>query len=119
MSSLSSAIAIFPAVGRVAEQRLAALDEIALMTETMMLLADEGDWDALPEAQASRDAALRACFAAPLTEEDALIAVDKVQRLLGQNELLVGKVMAAKQKLSQDMQRTKKDYKAVSAYLGG
>ena len=65
-----SAIAIFPAVGKVAERRLAALDEIACMTEAMMALAEEGDWDALPEAQAARDAALRACFSAPLTEDD-------------------------------------------------
>ena len=54
--SKQSAIAIFPAVGRVAERRLAALDEIACMTEAMMALAEEGDWDALPEAQAARDA---------------------------------------------------------------
>ena len=66
----SAAIALFPAVGKVAERRLAALDEIACMTEAMMALAEEGDWDALPEAQAARDAALRACFSAPLTEDD-------------------------------------------------
>jgi len=115
--SNQSAIAIFPAVGRVAERRLAALDEIACMTDAMMALAEEGDWDALPEAQAARDAALRACFSAPLTEEDALIAADKIQRLLRQNEALVGRVTEAKRRLSQDMQRTKQDYKAVRAYL--
>ena len=112
-----SAIAIFPAVGRVAERRLAALDEIAGMTEAMMALAEEGEWDALPEAQAVRDVALRACFSAPLTEGTALAAADKIQRLLRQNEALVRKVAEAKEKLSQDMQRTKQDYKAVSAYL--
>lgn len=115
--SNQSAIAIFPAVGRVAEQRLAELDEIALMTETMIALADNDEWDALPEAQAARDAAVRLCFSAPLSEKDALIAADKIQRLLRQNEMLVSKVVDAKQKLSQDMQRTKKDFKAVSAYL--
>ena len=113
----SSAIAIFPAVGRVAERRLAALDEIACMTDAMMGLAEEGEWDALPEAQAARDTALRACFSAPLTEDDALIAADKIQRLLRQNEALVDKVTEAKRRLSQDMQRTKQDYKAVRAYL--
>jgi hypothetical protein len=115
--SKQSAIAIFPAVGRVAERRLAALDEIACMTEAMMTLAEEGDWDALPEAQAVRDAALRACFSAPLTDEDALVAADKIQWLLRQNEALVHKVAEAKDKLSQEMQRSKQDYKAVSAYL--
>ena len=112
-----SAIAIFPAVGRMAERRLAALDEIACMTEAMMALAEEGDWDALPEAQAARDAALRACFSAPLTDDDALIAADKIQALLRQNEALVRKVAEAKDKLSQEMQRSKQDFKAVSAYL--
>jgi|TARA_B110000240_G_scaffold198262_1_gene257776 hypothetical protein len=112
-----SAIAIFPAVGRVAERRLAALDEVACMTEAMMALAEESDWEALPEAQAARDAALRACFSAPLTEDDALVAADKIQRLLRQNEALVGRVTEAKRRLSQDMQRTKQDYKAVRAYL--
>jgi len=112
-----AAIAIFPAVGRVAERRLAALDEIACMTDAMMGLADAGDWDALPEAQAARDAALRACFSAPLTEDDALVAADKIQRLLRQNEALLGRVTEAKRRLSQDMQRTKQDYKAVRAYL--
>ena len=115
--SNQSAIAIFPAVGRVAERRLAALDEIACMTDAMMALAEEGDWDALPEAQAARDAALRACFSAPLTEDDALVAADKIQRLLRQNEALLGRVTEAKRRLSQDMQRTKQDYKAVRAYL--
>jgi hypothetical protein len=80
-------------------------------------LAEEGDWDALPEAQAARDAALRACFSAPLTEDDALVAADKIQRLLRQNEALLGRVTEAKRRLSQDMQRTKQDYKAVRAYL--
>jgi len=110
-------IAIFPAVGRVAKRRLETLDEIALMTETMMSLADKGDWEALSNAQANRDAALRACFSAPLTEEDGSVAADKIQRLLRQNELLVLKVSEAKNKLSQEMQRTKQDCKAVSAYL--
>ena len=112
-----SAIAKFPAVGRVAERRLAALDEIACMTEAMMALAAAGDWDALPEAQAARDAALRACFSAPLTDGNALAAADKIQQLLRQNEALVRKVTEAKHKLSEDMQRSKQDYKAVSAYL--
>ena len=115
--SYPSSIAIFPAVGRVAERRLAALDEIACMTEAMMALAEESDWEALPEAQAARDAALRACFSAPLTEDTALAAADKIQALLRQNEALVRSVSEAKEKLSQEMQRTKQDYKAVSAYL--
>ena len=115
--SSQSAIAVFPAVGKVAEKCLEDLDEIAVMTERMIVLAGKGDWEALPGAQVARDAALRRCFSAPLTEEDALIAADKIQRLLRQNELLVSKVMDAKQKLAQDMQQSKRDYKAVSAYL--
>jgi hypothetical protein len=112
-----SSISIFPAVGRVAEQQLSELDVIASMTDEMAQLVADAEWDALPEAQAARDAALRACFSAPLTEDDALVAADKIQALLRQNEALVRKVAEAKDKLSQEMQRTKQDYKAVSAYL--
>ena len=42
--SSQSAIAVFPAVGKVAERCLEDLDEIAVMTEGMIVLAGKGDW---------------------------------------------------------------------------
>ena len=115
--SPDAAIAIFPAVGRIAAQRLADLDAIEAMTEEMMARVAAGDWEALPELQRERDLALRACFAAPLTEADSATAVARIQHLLKQNEALVAEVTKAKRTLAQDMQRSRRDVKAVSSYL--
>jgi hypothetical protein len=113
----NSAITFFPAVGRIATQKLAGMDAITLMTDEMMSLVAAGDWDALPALQAKRDDALRACFAAPLTEENSELAVVKIKRLLEQNEKLVAAVTIAKSALAEEMGRTRRDAKAVNSYL--
>ena len=113
----NEAIAIFPAIGRVASKHLDDMDAIACMTDEMMELVATGDWDALPVLQAKRDAALRACFAAPLNEEYAGIAATKIKRLLDQNEELVASVTGAKSALAEEMARARRDVKAVNNYL--
>ena len=112
-----AAIAIFPAVGRIAAQRLADLDAVAAMTEQMLEVIDAGEWDALPALQAERDALLRACFGPPLTEDDSTEAVVRIKQLLHQNEALVARVTEAKDQLAKARHRAKRDLKAVGSYL--
>ena len=112
-----AAIAIFPAVGRIAAQRLADLDAVASMTEQMLTVIEAGDWDALPTLQTERDVLLRACFGPPLSEEDSAAAVVRIKQLLHQNEALVAKVTEAKDQLARDRHRAKRDLKAVGSYL--
>ena len=112
-----SAISKFPAVGRLATHQLSGMDSVSTMTDEMMLLVAAGDWDALPALQAKRDDALRACFAAPLTEENSALAAAKIKRLLEQNEKLVAAVTSAKSALAEEMGRTRRDVKAVNSYL--
>ena len=111
------AIAIFPSVGRVASKHLDDMDAVASLTEEMMSLVTAGDWDALPAMQAKRDDLLRACFAAPLSEENSELAAAKIKRLLEQNEKLVAAVTSAKSALAEEMGRTRRDVKAVNSYL--
>jgi len=110
-------VAISPALSRIGTERLTDLDAIASLTDLMMARAEVGDWEALSELQHERDEALRVCFAAPLTEADAATAGVKIHQLLKQNEMLVAEVTQAKRSLAQDMQRTRRDVKAVSSYL--
>ena len=115
--SKDAAVAVFPAVGRVASKHLDEMDAVAMMTDEMMSLVTAGDWDALPALQLKRDDALRACFAAPLTEENSALAAAKIKRLLEQNEKLVAAVTSAKSALAEEMGRTRRDVKAVNSYL--
>ena len=115
--SKDATIAVFPAMGRVASQHLDDMDAVASMTDEMMSLVAAGDWDGLPTLQAKRDDALRACFAAPLMEENAALAAAKIRRLLEQNERLVEAVTSAKLALSEEMGRSRRDVKAVNSYL--
>ena len=115
--SQDAAIAVFPAVGRLASKHLDDMDAVALMTDEMMSLVAAGDWDALPALQAKRDDALRTCFAAPLTEENSALAAAKIKRLLEQNEKLVAAVTSAKSALAEEMSRTRRDVNAVNSYL--
>ena len=115
--SKDAAIAIFPAVGRVASKHLDDMDAVASMTDEMMSIVAACDWEALPALQAKRDDALRKCFSMPLLEEHSALAVEKIKRLLDQNEKLVAAVMGAKLALAEEMGRTRRDVKAVGSYL--
>ena len=110
-------IAIFPAVGRIASQRLADLDAVAAMSRQMLEVIDAGDWDALPAIQDERDVLLRACFGPPLTEADSAEAVIRIKQLLQQNQALLTRVTEAKDRLARDRHRAKRDLKAVGSYL--
>lgn len=111
------AVLAFPAVGRVAAQHLVEMDNIAAMTEDMLSMVTEGNWDALQAMQEKRDALLRVCFSAPLIEEDSVLAASKIQHLLDQNEELVAAVAKAKAILIKNRNCTRRDIKAVNSYL--
>lgn len=110
-------VAAFPWVGRLDSKHFDDMDAIAVMTGQMMSLVAAGDWDALPALQAKRDNALRACFAAPLAEENSTLAVTKIKALLEQNEKLMVAVTDARMALTKEMARTRRDVKAVNSYL--
>ena len=110
-------VAIFPAVGRIASQRLSDLDAVAAMSEQMLEVIDAGNWDALPAIQDERDTLLRACFGPPLTEADSAEAVIRIKQLLHQNQTLLTKVTEAKDRLARDRHRAKRDLIAVGSYL--
>lgn len=114
---LESSVSVFPAVGRMAEQRLADLDLVARLTEKMLHWAEEGDWELLVEAQSQRDIALRACFLAPVSNLDSGRVRAKIRELIFQNEILVKKVSEAKQRLSKAMHKTRQEIKAADRYL--
>lgn len=116
--SLNPSVSVFPAVGRIAEQRLIDLDEVAQMTDKMLHWAEAGDWEALVNAQTRRDDVLRACFAAPVLDADTVVVSEKIRELLRLNERLVKKVTEAKQRLSRATHQSRKEVLAAKSYLG-
>jgi len=116
MSELA-AIMAFPAVGRIAEKQLSEMDAVASLSDDMLTRVGEGDWDNLIELQARRDDALRACLTPELTGAHSDAARGKIQHLLEQNQRLLSVVNEAKEKLLVEMQQSKQNHRAVSAYL--
>ena len=112
-----AAIMAFPAVGRIAEKQLSDMDAVASLSDDMLTRVGEGDWDNLIELQARRDDALRACLTPELTGAHSDAARGKIQHLLEQNQRLLSVVNEAKEKLLVEMQQSKQNHRAVSAYL--
>lgn len=110
-------VAIFPAVGKIAELRLRQLDEIAELTSQMLVLAEQGSWEQLAELQQRRDSKLQVCFAAPLTPDDTALAVKKIRNLLHENERVVNVICKLRDKLEVQLRGVHRKHKMVDTYL--
>ncbi len=110
-------VAVFPAVGKIAELRLRQLDEIAELTRQMLALAEQEDWTELAELQRRRDLQLQTCFAAPLTPDDTALAIEKIRHLLRENERVVAVICQLRDKLEVQLRSVHQKHKMVDTYL--
>ncbi|MBT3427529.1 MAG: flagellar protein FliT [Gammaproteobacteria bacterium] len=110
-------VAVFPAVGKIAELRLRQLDEIAALTRQMLILAEQGEWPELAELQHRRDLQLQTCFAAPLSPDDTATAIDKIRHLLGENERVLAVICRLRDKLEVKLRGVHQKHKMVDTYL--
>ena len=107
----------FPLSDRIAQNRLAQLDDVVAITASMVGVAELCDWEALTALQDQRDEMVREALSEGLPGTFAEAASEKIRTLLLQNDELLIVVAQAKHQLSQNYKEQRSQTQAVKRYL--
>ncbi len=98
------------------EQRRAQLQDIVRHSETLLALAETGDWPAVESLEVERRAALQSFFSSPTPTHEAPQIAAAIKALSSMNERLVELVRGARDGQAGDLRTLGQGRRAINAY---
>ena len=88
------------------------LAQVLLITNEMLLLAQQGSWDAITELEQRRREMLTECFSSPIPSSRGDVFAEALAAMLHMNEEMIDLLDAAKEKVA--IKRTDQRHRARS-----
>lgn len=105
----------FPQLSNPTRQR--SLDELVEITESILDMAEAGDWSAAVDRQRERRVKLEAFFASPPDSSEANAVATVTQAILDIDARVTDILHDQRRRMLDDAGRTRAGHVAVSAYL--
>lgn len=93
------------------------LANVLLLTQKMLELAGEGDWDTVGNLEADRRALLHECFSSPVPPEHSELFAEALAAMLHMNEELLGSVESAKAEVAAQQLGQVRTRQGINTYL--
>lgn len=93
------------------------LANVLMLTQNMVYVARDGDWDAVAEMESDRRALLHECFAKPVPEEHSELFAEALAAMLHLNEELLAEVEQAKAEAAERQLGQVRTRKGINQYL--
>ena len=113
----TSSITCLPTTEWQARQQSSALREVVRITEEMVDIAGEGEWERLFLLQKERDEKLRLSLLENTSDSSVHRISVEIRKLLDLNEGLIAQVEGAREELVNERHRSRAHYRAATSYL--
>ncbi len=114
MNTSASEPVILAEVSRIQRERLAA---VVLLTERMLNLAKDGDWEQVTESERCRQSLLEDCFETEVQPQNSEIFSEAIAAMLHMNEELLARLQHAREEASLSFSGERRGHQAVAHYL--
>ena len=92
------------------------LARVLTMTQEMVELADDGEWDAVAERESARREDLKTCFSDPVSPGDAELVAEALAAVLHLNEELMSRLSSARDNVLQQGIAQARTRSAIDSY---